>query len=406
MPTPTAAPPPKPPGVWPDPYRILFPIGAVFALWGAIVWPIAWALGLPQAAVTHRALMMQGFELSFVLGFLLTAIPGFTGGQRFHPLELVVAATLMCGLAGSVAAGTPAPASAFAAAAIAWAAAAIARRVIAKRVLPPEEFAFVGLGLALGFAGTLWQAWSGFGTAPIAEPVPYFAQRLVSLGMMLPLVLGIGGLLVPAFAGIPNPLAIPGVAKAHERSGRRGLYMILALILGSSFVFDARGQTREGAIARALVATVMLLWVWKLPVRAARNDTFSVALRLAGVCVLIGAWLAVVLPAHSLAGFHVMFIGGFGLLTLGIATRVVVSHGRHPSAQERSLLRGWQVAALLLAAATRAAAESLPIYRAPLLGVSGLLWTVAWVAWLWGALPLILRIAHAGVLIPVPAIRR
>lgn len=396
---------PKPHGPWPDPYRILFPIGAGFALWGALVWPLGWVGWLAYPGAVHRGLMMQGFELSFVLGFLLTAIPGFTGGQKFRPFELIVAAALMIALGCSIAAGAPAVASAFAAFAIAWAAAAIVRRVIEKRVLPPEEFAFVGLGLTLGFAGTVWQAWSGFGTAPIAEPVPYFAQRLVSLGMMLSLVLGIGGLLVPAFAGIPNPLAIPGVAKAHERSGRRGLYMILALILGSSFVLDARGQTREGAIARALVATVMLLWVWKLPVRASRNDTFSVALRLAGACVLAGVWLAVVLPQHALAGFHVMFIGGFGLLTLGIATRVVVSHGRHPAAYERSLLRGWQVAALLLAAATRAAAESLPNHRMLLLGVSGLLWTVAWIAWLWGALPLILRVAPAGVLIPVPSIR-
>ena len=59
------------------------------------------------------------------------------------------------------------------------------RRVIAKRVLPPEEFAFVGLGLVLGSAGALWQALLGFGAAPVAEPAPFFAQRLVSLGMML-----------------------------------------------------------------------------------------------------------------------------------------------------------------------------------------------------------------------------
>ena len=141
---------PKPRGPWPDPYRILFPIGAVF-----------------------------------VLGFLLTAIPGFTGGQKFRPFELIVAAALMIAFGCSIAAGVPAVASAFAALAIAWAAAAIVRRVIAKRVLPPEEFAFVGLGLVLGFAGALWQALLGFGAAPVAEPAPFFAQRLVSLGMML-----------------------------------------------------------------------------------------------------------------------------------------------------------------------------------------------------------------------------
>lgn len=397
---------PQPRKSWPDPYRVLFPIGAVFALWGAVVWPLTWLAGTAYPAVAHRGMMMQGFELSFVLGFLLTAIPGFTGGQRFRPFELIVAAALMIAFGGAIAAGAAALASAIAAVAIAWAAAAIVRRVIAKRVLPPEEFAFVGLGLALGFAGALWQAMLGYGASPVAEPTPYFAQRLVSLGMMLPLVLGIGSLLVPAFAGIPNPLAIPGFAKAHERAGRRGLYLILALILGSAFVLEARALAWEAAIARAAVATVMLLWVWKLPLPATRNDTFSVALRLAGACVLAGLWLAVLTPAHALAGFHVMFIGGFGLLTIGIATRVVVSHGRHPGAFEGSLLRGWQVAALLLSAASRAAAESFPDHRMALLGSSGLLWTVTWSAWVWGALPLIVRVRPASELIAISTPRR
>lgn len=392
---------PPPPVQWPDPYRILFPIGAVFALWGALVWPLTWVARLAYPGVTHRGLMMQGFELSFVLGFLLTAIPGFTGGQKFRPFELIVAAALMIAFGCSVAVGVPAAASLFAAFAIAWAAAAIVTRVIVKRLLPPEEFAFVGLGLVLGFAGTLWQALAGFGVAPVAEPAPFFAQRLVSLGMMLSLVLGIGGLLVPAFAGIPNPLAIPGLAKAHERRGRRGLYLILALVLGSAFVLEAKGLAREAAVARAVVATVMLLWVWKLPAPSTRNDTFSVALRLAGGCVLVGLWLSALQPAHALAGFHVMFIGGFGLLTIGIATRVVVSHGRHVAAYEKSLLRGWQVVALLLAATARAAAESFPAAGAPLLGVSGLLWSVAWSMWLWGAIPLIVRVRPATQLISI-----
>jgi len=387
------------PDPWPDPYRILFPIGAAFALWGAMVWPLAWVAGLPYPGFVHRALMMQGFELSFVLGFLLTAIPGFTGGQKFHPLELIIAAALMMALGGSVALGAPTLASLWAAAAIALTGFAIARRVVAKRVLPPEEFTFVGLGLVLGFAGTGWQALAGLGAAPMAEPSPFFAQRLVSMGMMLSVVLGIGGLLVPAFAGIPHPLAIPGLARAHERRGRRGLYLVLALVLAVAFVFESMGLTRVAAIIRAVVATTMLLWVWKLPMPSTRNDSFSAALRLAGACVLVGLWLTALQPSYALAGYHVTFIGGFGLLTIGIATRVVVSHGRHRASFESTLLRGWQVGALLLAAALRAAAEFIPSERVMLLGASGGMWTLVWIVWVCGAIPLIVRVMPAPRLV-------
>ncbi len=379
---------------WPDPYRILFPFGVAFALWGALVWPLTLAGWLPYPGPTHRALMMQGFELSFVLGFLFTAMPGFTHGPKARPFELVTAAVLMLALGVSAAAGAFVAAAACGAAAMAWAGLALVRRVIAKRVLPPEEFMFVGLGLALGIAGTIWNALLLAGT--VLEPTPYFAQRLVSLGMMLSLVLGLGALLVPAFAGIADPLAIPGLARAHERGGRRTLYLVMALLLVAAFGLEASGHAAAGAAMRAGVATIVLLWVWKLPAPSARNDTFSVALRIAGGCVLAGLWLAALAPRHAIAGHHVMFIGGFGLLTMGIATRVVVSHGRHPIILERRLLPAWQVAAVLLAALARAWAEYPPAPRMELLGVSGVVWTLAWIGWMRGALPLIVRVTPAG----------
>src|SRR5205085_12260425 len=85
-----------------------------------------------------------------------------------------------------------------------------------------------------------------------------------------------------------------------------------------------------------------------------------------------------------------------GLLTMGIATRVVVSHGRHPMRLEAVLLRAWQVAALLVAALTRGAAEyASGAAREGLLGTAGLLWSAAWIAWAWAALPRIRYVAPA-----------
>src|SRR5436190_2157637 len=76
-----------------DPYRLLFPIGLTYGILGAGLWPLH-SLGiLEYPGIAHRRLMIQGFEQCFVLGFLLTAMPGITKGPPCHPLELVVGST-------------------------------------------------------------------------------------------------------------------------------------------------------------------------------------------------------------------------------------------------------------------------------------------------------------------------
>jgi len=73
------------------PYRVLFPIGAALALIGVAPWAL-YALGLaPWPGPLHRALMIRCFEQSFVLGFMLTAMPGLTHAERCRPAELGIA---------------------------------------------------------------------------------------------------------------------------------------------------------------------------------------------------------------------------------------------------------------------------------------------------------------------------
>ena len=81
--------------VTPDPYRALFPLGVLFGLAGAALWPLH-ALGwIPYPAPLHWTLMIQGFQHCFILGFLLTAMPSFLHAKRTNPTELAIAATAM-----------------------------------------------------------------------------------------------------------------------------------------------------------------------------------------------------------------------------------------------------------------------------------------------------------------------
>jgi hypothetical protein len=86
----------------PDPYRVLFPIGIAFALAGSLIWPIHswWHTAYP--GIAHQALMIEGYQISFVLGFLLTAMVGFLRNpRRCSAPELTVTAA-----ANVLAAGT------------------------------------------------------------------------------------------------------------------------------------------------------------------------------------------------------------------------------------------------------------------------------------------------------------
>lgn len=369
-----------------DPYRILFPIGVAFGILGAALWPLH-ALGwIPYPAPLHWHLMTQGFQQCFILGFLLTAMPSFMSTKKCHPFELGIAVAGMVGFGAAALLGLSAAAQACYLATILLVPVMAARRLATGGKVPPEEFLLAALGLLFGAVGAAWQL--GIDLGLFAEPVPRFALRLVSMGMILSLVLGVGGLLVPTFSSMREPLRIPGVAGPHQRGPRRALYAAVALGLVGSFALEALGHPAAGAFCRAIVGSAMLLLVWKVFRLPGRRDLLSFTLWTSGWMILLGLWLVALLPARPLLGTHVVLIGGFGFLSAGIATRVVVRHGGHPLAVEAKVLRPTVVLLLAVAVAARATAEAVaPEARLALLAASATAWILAWLVWGLGAAP-------------------
>jgi uncharacterized protein involved in response to NO len=373
----------------PDPYRVLFPIGAANAVAGSVLWTLS-ALGLlPWPGPLHRVLMIEGFEHAFVMGFLLTAMPAFIGGARCTRGELTRAVLSVLAVDLFAFAGLPAAAHLAFLFGLGTLAAALIPRVRHRRRKPPEEYLFLIPGFLCGAIGAVMLV--GLDLGLWGEPQPHFAIRLLSLGMVLSLVLGIGSLLVPTFSGMASPLEIPGLAKAHERAPRRGLYIPLALSLIASFVLEAFDEVRAGAMLRAFVGAVIVLWVWKLWRTKILPGIPARLLWSSGWLLLAGLVIATFGPSWRLAGEHVVFVGGFGCVTFGVGTRVVSSHGRHPITSEGRVLDGWVALGLAAALALRVAAEWGGAHMVWLLGASGAAWALAWLAWLARALPLMVR---------------
>lgn len=376
-----------------EPYRVLFPIGIGIGLYGVGLWVIH-ALGwIPYPGSAHAALLIQGFQQSFILGFLMTAMPAFLHAPHCRRGEMVAALGLLAAFALLAAIGW------VAAAEIAYVGTLLvpvymaASRVIARQAgPPPEEFILVAAGFATGIVGAVWTAGGAAGLW--AEPTARYGIRLVAYGTVLMVVLGVGGLLVPTFMAMKEPLTIPGIAKAHQRGPRRILYAIIVVSLLASLALEAAHRPVTAAWTRALVGSVVLLWVWKLFRSPGRADRLSYALWSAGWLLFVGLWAGALFPQRPLVGAHIVFIGGFGFLTLGIGTRVVVRHGGHPLPLEARVIGTASLVLLGAALVARVAAETpdpASSARTTLLAVAAAAWIAAWGLWGWKAIPLVRR---------------
>jgi uncharacterized protein involved in response to NO len=176
----------------------------------------------------------------------------------------------------------------------------------------------------------------------------------------------------------------------------------LALCIAGALAAEACGHPRLAAWTRLVAgaASTLLAWkLWRVPPVARRLPW---ALWSAGACVLLGLAAAALLPAHEIAAWHVVFIGGYGLLTMAIGTRVVVSHGGHDVRDEGRVLGIAPLVALALAALVRTAAGEADPALAPRLAAAGALWAIAWGFWLAGAMPRVLRPGRTRPAPPTP----
>src|SRR5437868_10621732 len=85
-----------------DPYRIFFPLGIILGAAGVSIWPLYY-YGVTEgySGRAHALVQTDGFLYAFVVGFLLTAIPRFTGTETPSRAVQYVLAALLVGCAVS-----------------------------------------------------------------------------------------------------------------------------------------------------------------------------------------------------------------------------------------------------------------------------------------------------------------
>ncbi len=305
------------------------------AVWAALAvprWIGAYAAGLVlpsqlAPSIWHPHEMVYGFAAATVAGFLLTAVPNWTGRLPLQggPLAVLVSLWVAGRIAVLISAAIGAPVAAgldlaFPAAFLA----VVAREVVAGRNwrnLP------VVAALALLLAGNFLVHLEAVGlvdTAPLGIRI--------GIATLLMLIALVGGRIIPSFTRNWLAKTRPTVAAPKGE----GPYDVAVMAIAGTALVSWMAAPEARATAWALaVGGIALLW------RLARwQGMYTLSEPLLAILHLGYLWLALGMALLGLDGIlgilpaggalHALTVGAIGTMTLAVMTRASLGHTRRP----------------------------------------------------------------------------
>lgn len=363
-----------------EPFRLFFFSGAVWSIIGVSLWPLFYAGKLSfYPAYCHAHLMIEAFGGAFAIGFLGTAGPRMASAPKLTPLELFWLFTLhQAGAISHLQLHHSWGDALFATSILSLISFLLIRIIRFRKELPPPQMALALTGLLCGAVGGLLCAIP----SPLASlPRLQLASLLLYQGFLLPPILGIGSFIFPRILGG----AFGDPTSAQERRQKfQHTFTAAALLIGSFFI-ETSGYPIVGSLLRAATCAGFLLLEIRWPKSESTPPRGSLANGLpwaliTGVLGLVFAGFFIAAARISIE--HLLFISGFGLVILIVASRVLFGHsGDLPAFAKKSKPARWIIFLALLAAITRATPAFVPsttishhIYAACTWAVLTLIW--------------------------------
>lgn len=342
-----------------EPFRVFFPLGIAAGIFGLLLWPLHhagwWAL---YPGIQHPRILTFGFGSAFVFGFLGTAWPRFLEASALRRWELLALVAAWVVAQAGYARGAIASGDLAAGIGGLFLLLVLGRRFFGResRDLPPPGFALAFLSVAMATAVLLlWAVGMGQGSSFSIV----FTRLLAYQGFLLFPILGVGSYLFGRFFQVPG--RPPAMAKPRFRAAA---VWGCALVILVSFVVEALGWTRLGNGIRIagfgvwVFAAAPALWRERAP------GTRAWALRVGLALMPLAFFGRILMPAQLFPFEHLLFLGGFTLVLLVTADRVVVGHCDDPARiPPRSMAWRWIVWLVVVGAATRATADLVPSTR-------------------------------------------
>ena len=375
-----------------EPFRLFFPAATLAGLIGIALWPImllGWTENYPGPS--HARLMVQGFFGGFILGFMGTAMPRLVNARPLSARETFSLLVLFLGNVVANALGLNPLADCLFAGELVFLFGLLRRRCHSGGDLPPPSFVLVGLAFGSALAGTalhlVGRRWE------LNQPLELLARLLGYHGFVLLAVLGAGGFLLPRFLGMTARRSFPAAAEATpgwNRSVR--VAKVAGALIFLTYVVEAFGWSRIAGTARAFIFVAYL--AYEMPLERLRWNWHGVQwqLMVGLMCIPLGVLAAAWFPALRATLLHLELVGGFALITTGVATRVVFGHSGVRERLER--FHPWLTAAALLmlaGLATRMSGDFLPGIQVTHYLYGAGLWLGGMLVWAACVLPRVLR---------------
>ena len=371
-----------------EPFRIFFPLATLLGISGVSLWPLFFS-GLHKfyPGPMHARLMTEGFLAGFILGFLGTALPRLLSAPPLRRGELWTLMTLYLAAAGlHIGQQSRAGDIVFIVLMLCFGACMIAR-VRGRAELPPPGFVLVAFGFLSGLLGPVLWLCGGQGWVPGSGMM--FGSILLNQAFVLFPLLGIGTFLLPRFLRLRDVRTM-----AEERTASTGWWLRAAFsfatglaLLGSFWLEATRPAAPAANWLRTLAAIVYLAAMVPFHRQSLPLRTAPLAAQLALLALAVGLIFPLFWPAQRIAGLHIVFLGGFSLITFTVATRVVLGHSGNEALFE-TRLPSLQIATFLLlaGAALRAFGDFSP-ERPHWLNAASYAWMLAAGVWGFSVLP-------------------
>jgi uncharacterized protein involved in response to NO len=350
------------------------------AVWAAVAIPLWLAIytgrtGIPtllQPLLWHAHEMVFGFGAAVVAGFLLTAIPNWTGRLPLQgtPLAVLVLVWAIGRIAVLLSAYISAPLAAIADLAFP----ALFLAVVAREIVAGRNWRNLPMlaALALLLAGNLLVHFEALGIADGGA----LGNRL-GIATLLMLIALVGGRIVPSFTRNWLTKQRPEVMPPAPEGGvDRAALAVTALGL-ALWVFLPDGALSGWALLAAGGALALRLSRWRGLYTAAEPLLLILHMGYAWLALgllLLGAdRVFAFLPAG--AALHALTVGAIGTMTLAVMTRASLGHTGRPLAAGTATIAIYVL--ITLAALLRFVSPFDPAAMEPLLSAAGAAWTAA-----------------------------
>ena len=386
-----------------EPYRVFFPLGIMIGLYGVGHW-LFYGLGWIKnySGLMHAFIQMQGYLGCFIIGFLLTAMPRLASAPTATKRELFSFLVLTLGIPVFLSYRLWPLADLFFILWLLSIACFAVKRILVKRetkVSPPTEFVWIPIGILNGVIGSSLLALGHLALLPAwALSV---GKPMVFQGFLFSIVLGVGGFLGPRLMGVQQLIqpenirkeepCVPGMV-AMVRKRRIQVHLTAGILLFLSFWFEGLGAPVLAYGLRAIIVSGIFLFTGALPLVPRVRHAFTWLLWLSFWMVALGSWVEFLFPSHRVIALHLVFLGGFSLMTFAVGTVVVLSHAGEVQRLYKPLPILWFVASCVLGAlGLRISADFFPAKYFNLLALAAVIWMTGALSWLLFILPRIFR---------------